>query len=113
MKKNVIILFALVCLFAAACGINSVTKEQLSNVKAGNVLVYRFQKNDKSWFVADKITRIEGDKIFFVMGKMEANNGNDERIRDFGTDEGSITKEELLKFSDEQGESQKKIIWIE
>lgn len=113
MKSKFLTLVLIVCAFAAACGINSVTKEELANVKVGNVLVYRFQKNDKSWFIADKITRIEGNTIYFVMGKMEANKGSDARIRDFGTDEGSITKDELLKFSEEQGENQKKIIWIE
>lgn len=116
MKNKLLILTLLVSAFVAAvsaCGINSVTKEELAKVKVGNVLVYRFQKNGKSWFVADKVTRIEGDKIYFVMGKMEADKGSDARIRDFGTDEDSITKDELLKFSEEQGENQKKIIWIE
>lgn len=113
MKNKFIILTLIVCAFVAACGINSVTKEELSGVKVGNVLVYRFQKSGKSWFYADKITRIEGDKIYFVMGKSESTKGSDSRIREFGTDESSITKDELLKFSDEQGETQKKVIWIE
>ena len=113
MKIRTIIFFILFAISIAACGINSVTKEELSNVKTGNVLVYRFQKEGKSWFYADKITRIEGDKIYFVMGKSESTKGSDARIREFGTSESSITKDELLKFSDEQGEQQKKIIWIE
>jgi hypothetical protein len=44
---------------------------------AGDVPAYRFQKNGKSWFYADKITRVEGDKVFYNPGKMEATAGND------------------------------------
>ena len=113
MKRNIIILFALTCMFAAACGINSVTKEELGNVKAGNLLVYRYQKEGKSWFFAQKITRVEGDKIYFNESKSESTSGSDARIREYVTDEDSMPKAELLKFSEEQGAEQKKIIWIE
>ncbi len=113
MKKNVLMFAAVICLFAAACGINSVTKQQLENLKAGDILVYRFQKEGKSWFYADKITRIEGDKIFYNPGKMEADKGNDDRLKDFVTDkELSISKPELLKYETEQGDDKKVIIWI-
>lgn len=113
MKSKFIIFTLIICAFAAACGINSVTKEELAGVKAGNVLVYRFQKDGKSWFYADKITRVEGDQIYFNTGIKESTKGTDERIREFGTNESLITKDELLKFSEEQGAEQKKIIWIE
>jgi hypothetical protein len=107
------IVLILVCLFISACGINSVTKEQLAGVKAGDVLVYRFQKNGKSWFYADKITRIDGDTIYYNPGKMEATAGNDDRLKDFVTDkEGSIARAELLKYATEQGDDKKVIIWI-
>ena len=105
--------FIVVCLFISACGINSVTKEQLDRVKAGDVLVYRFQKNGKSWFYADKITRIDGDTIYYNPGKMEATAGNDDRLKDFVTDkEGSIARTDLLKYTTEQGDDKKVIIWI-
>ena len=95
------------------CGINSVTKQQLENVKAGDILVYRFQKDDKSWFYSDKITRIENGKIYYNPGKMEATAGNDDRLNAFQTDkEGSITKDELLKYETEQGDEKKVVIWI-
>lgn len=113
MKNKLIVLVALVCAFVSACGINSVTKEELGNVKAGNVLVYRYQKGGKSWFYAQKITRVEGDKVYFNESKSESTSGSDARIREYVTDEDSIPKAEILKFSDEQGEDQKKIIWIE
>lgn len=113
MKIRTIILTALFAVIIAACGLNSVTKQELESVKAGNVLVYRFQKNGKSWFYADKITRIEGDKIYYNPGKMEANKGNDSRLMDFVTDkELSISKADLLKYETEQGEERKVIIWI-
>jgi hypothetical protein len=105
--------FIVVCLFISACGINSVTKEQLDRVKAGDVLVYRFQKNGKSWFYADKITRIDGDTVYYNPGKMEATAGNDDRLKDFVTDkEGSIARTDLLKYTTEQGDDKKVIIWI-
>lgn len=113
MKKNVVILIALVCFFIAGCGINSVTKAELENVKAGDTLVYRFQKDGKSWFYADKITRVEGDKVFYNPGKMEANKGNDDRLNDFLTEkELSVSKAELVKYETEQGADKKVIIWI-
>lgn len=113
MKEKVAFLAVFVCIFIAACGINSVTKQQLENVKAGDILVYRFQKNGKSWFYADKVTRIEGDKIFYNPGKMEADKGNDDRLKDFVTDkELSISKPELIKYETEQGDDKKVIIWI-
>lgn len=110
-QKILILLFALI--FAAGCGVNSVTKQQLENVKAGDVIVYRFQKDGRSWFYADKITRVEGDKIFFNPGKMEATAGNDDRLKEFLTDrELSVSKAELLKYATEQGEQKKVVIWI-
>ncbi|CAN5679522.1 hypothetical protein BH20ACI4_BH20ACI4_30570 [soil metagenome] len=103
----------IVAFIFANCGVNSVTKKQLENVKAGDVLVYRFQKDGKSWFYADKIMRVEGDKIYYNPGKMEANKGNDISLMDFVADrELSISKAELLKYETEQGDKRKVVIWI-
>lgn len=97
----------------AGCGINSVTKAQLQAVKPGDILVYRFQKDGKSWFYADKITRIEGDKVYYNPGKHESTSGKDDRIKDFDSDRQlSITRDELLKYENEQGDDRKVIIWI-
>lgn len=113
MKKYILFSIVLVCLIVAGCGINSVTKQELENVKAGDVLTYRFQKNGKSWFYADKITRVEGDKVYYNPGKMEANKGSDSRLQEFVTDkELSISKADLVKYETEQGEDKKVIIWI-
>jgi hypothetical protein len=99
--------------FSAACGINSVTKAELEAVKSGNVITYRYQKDGKSWFYADKVTRIEGDKIYYNASKSESTSGSDARLQDFDTSrELSTTKADLLKYETEQGEDRKVIIWI-
>jgi hypothetical protein len=104
----------LICFAAAACGVNSVTKAQLDAVKPGHVLTYRYQKDGKSWFYADKVTRIEGDTIYYNPSEKEGTAGNDARLGTFDTDrELSITRDELLKFETEQGEERKVIIWIQ
>jgi len=100
-------------LLSAACGINSVTKAQLEAVKPGDVITYRYQKEGRSWFYADKITRVEGDKIYYNPGKNEATKGNDDRLLDFDTSkEESIAKNDLIKYDTEQGTEQRVVIWI-
>ena len=112
-KRLIAISLALMVSMIAGCGINSVTKTQLEAVKPGDVLVYRYQKEGKSWFYADKITKIEGDKIFYNPSEKEGTSGNDERLKTFDTKrELSITKADLLKFETEQGDEKKVIIWI-
>lgn len=113
--RNFLVLIFLFIFLLTSCGINSVTRKQLENVKAGDILVYRFRKgaDGKSWFYADKITRIEGDKVFYQPGKSEATAGNDDRLMVFVPDkENSISKDELLQYVTEQGDEKKVIIWI-
>ena len=114
MRKGVFFSFAFaVVLLSAACWVNSVTKAQLEAVKPGDVLVYRYQKEGKSWFYADKITRIEGDKVYFNPSQKEGTAGNDERLKTFDTSrEMSATKADILKYETEQGDERKVIIWI-
>ena len=113
MYKLHAIFLASFLVLAAACGINSVTKAQLEAVKPGDVLVYRYQKDGKSWFYADKITRIEGDKLFYNPSTQEGTAGNDDRIYLFNQNrELSIPKPDLLKYDTEQGDDKKVIIWI-
>ena len=112
-RKYVLVVAAVVVSLAAACGINSVTKAQLEGVKVGDVVVYRYQKDGKSWFYADKIVRIEGDKIYYNPSQKEGTAGNDERLKTFDTSrELSTTKADLLKYETEQGDERKVIIWI-
>jgi hypothetical protein len=100
-------------LMGLIAGCNTVSKQQLQNVKAGDRIIYRYQKDGKSWMYADKITRIEGDKIYYNPGKMESTSKNDGRLDEFLTDkEGSVTKDELLKFTDETGDDKKVAIEI-
>lgn len=112
-RKYVLVAAAVMVSLAAACGMNSVTKAELEAVKAGDVVVYRYQKDGKSWFYADKIKRIEGDKIFYNPSEKEGTAGNDERLKSFDTKrEMSTTKADLLKYETEQGDERKVIIWI-
>lgn len=107
------LLISLAVFSALACGLNSVTKDQLSAVKAGDVITYRYQKGGKSWFYADKVTRVEGDKIYFNPSKNESTAGNDTRLQQFETSiERSIAKADLLKYDVEQGDERKVVIWI-
>lgn len=113
-KKGILALFLAAITFASGCGINSVSKRELENVKAGDVLTYRYRKADKEWFYADRIVRVDGDTIYYNASKNESTKGNDERLKDFDiTQELSMKKTDLLKYETEQGEERKKIIWIE
>ena len=101
-------------LFIAGCTVNSVTKADIEGVKAGSKITYRYEKEGKSWFYADKVTRVEGDTVYYNPSKMESDSGKDTRIDDFDTTrELSIKLPELLKFENEQGPEEKKIIWIQ
>ena len=112
--KSILAIFLAAITFVSACGINSVSKRELENVKAGDVLTYRYRKADKEWFYADRIVRIDGDTIYYNASKNESTKGNDSRLKDFDTaQELSMKKSDLLKYETEQGEERKKIIWIE
>ena len=96
-----------------ACGINSVSKRQLEGVKAGDVITYRYQKGGKSWFYADKVTRVDAEKVYYHPSNRESTAGNDTRIQSFDTDrELSIPKADFLRYETEQGEDRKVVIWI-
>ena len=116
MRKNLYLpsIFALIVTLAVACGGSSVTKEQLANVKPGDVMVYRYQKDGKSWFYADKITRIDGDTIYYNASDKEGTSVGDERIKSFDTRrEIPISKEKLATFETEQGDDRKVITAIQ
>jgi hypothetical protein len=101
-------------LLGATLACNTVSRQQLQNVKVGDKLVYRYKKTDgKEWMYVDKITRIEGDKIYYVPGKIEATSKNELSLDNFVTDrEGSITRDELLKYTEETGDDHKVVIEI-
>lgn len=108
------ILCLIVLAVATACGINSVTKAEIEGVKPGSKITYRYQKGGKSWFYADKVTRVEGDTVYYNAGKSESTKGSDSRLDEFDTSrELSIKKADLARFETEQATDEKKIIWIE
>lgn len=98
----------------AGCGINSVTKAEIEAIKPGNKITYRFQRDGKSWFYADKVTRVDGDTIFYNASKSESTKGSDTRLDEYDTTrELSIKKADIIKYETEQPPDDKKIIWIE
>jgi len=106
-----ILLFLLLLGIVPAC--NTVSKQQLQSVKVGDKLIYRHKKDGREWMWAEKITRIDGDKIYYNPGKKEATSKNAPALDDFDTSqEDVITKEELLKYSDLTDDDQKVIIEI-
>jgi|SRR5688572_3241660 len=113
-KRLVFLCIAAAVLVVSSCGINTVSQSELESVKPGNVLTYRYKKGDKDWFYSDKVTRVDGDTIYYNASRNESTKGNDVRIKDFDTtQELSIKKAELLKYATAQGEEKKTIIWIE
>ena len=111
-KTTFTVVFASI-LLSLACGINSVTRSELEKVKAGDIVVYRYQKNGKSWFYADKITRVEGEALFYNPGTNEVTAGNDSRVYQFDANRQlEIKRADLLKYETEQGDDRKVIIWI-
>lgn len=98
----------------AGCGFNSVTKAEIEAIKPGSKITYRFKEGGKSWFYADKVTRIEGDTIYYNASKSKSTSGSDTRLDDYDTTrELSIKKADIVKFETEQPPDDKKIIWIE
>lgn len=111
--RTVLILVAPLSLLLG-CGINSVSRAQIEAIKPGDKITYRYQKNDKSWFYADKVTRVEGDTIYYNASLNESTSGSDGRLNEFDTTkERSIKKADILKYETEQDPDDKKIIWIE
>lgn len=113
MKRRFTAVALIAIAFIAACGLNSVTKAQLTAVKVGDVLTFRYQKDGKSWFYCEKITRVDGDKVYYNAGKNESTSGKDARLKDYDSRELLRTRAELEKFETEQGDEQRKVIWIE
>jgi len=112
LRTTFVITLCLVVL--TACGINSVTKAEIEAIKPGNKITYRHQKDGKSWFYADKVTRVEGDMVYYNASKNESTKGSDTKLDEFDTTrELSVKKADLLKFETEQPPDEKKIIWIE
>jgi hypothetical protein len=108
--------FLLIASFSllGGCGINSVTRAEIEAIKPGNRITYRYTRDGKSRFYADKVTRIEGDTIYFNTGKMESTSGTDARLDDYDTTrELSVKKADIAKYDSEQPPDGKKIIWIE
>lgn len=106
------------CLFVAllvvGCGVNSVTPDEIGQIKEGNVLIWRYRKSGdgKSWMYADKVVKRDGDKITYVTSKKEATSKLSDAINEMDTREMTTTIPDLQKFATEQGAEKKVIIEI-
>lgn len=95
------------------CGINSVTKAELEAVKVGDVLIYRHRQGSRSWMYGNKITKIDGDTIYYVASTKTATSKNmDIDVFEPGAPEETIKKSDLLQYENETGEDKKVIIEI-
>lgn len=107
-----LVLAATAALFG--CGMNSVSSSEIEAIKPGNKIVYRFRRDGQTWYYADKVTRVEGDTIYYNPSKNESTSPGDGRLNEYDiTRELSITKADILKFKDDQPPDEKRIYWIE
>lgn len=106
-----LLLFTL--LVAAGCKApNTVTTEELAAIKPGSILIWRYQKADKSWFYADKIESVQPETITYVTSKKEGTSKRMEELLDFDSRKFKTTPSELAKFATEQGPERKVVIEI-
>jgi hypothetical protein len=97
-----------------ACSVAKVSRAELEALKPGNIVIFRYDKDGKTWRYAEKISRIEGDKIYYFPSKYEGASGKDYKINsDFSDKEMSRTKEEYYKFETDQGAERRAIMDIE
>lgn len=94
-----------------------VTRAELESLKPGNIVVFRYDKDGKTWRYGEKINRIEGDTIYYYPSKYEAP-GTAKDAYKITTQfeeskELSRTKEEYYKFETDQGPERRAIMWIE
>ena len=69
--------------------------------------------NGKSWMYGNKVTKIEGDTIYYVPSTNTATSKNsDIATFDAKAPEESIKKADLLKYESEQGEDKLVVIEI-
>ena len=117
MFKHYLGTFAILALFMAAlsCSAAKVTRAELEALKPGDVVVFRYDKDGKTWRYGEQITRIEGDKIYYYPSTHESGDGKTAKITtDFNKSaELSRTKEEYYKFEANQGPEKRAIMWIE
>ena len=76
-------------------------------MKEGNVVTFRYQKSGKSWFYCEKLTRIDGDKVYYTPQE-RSTSGSDARLKITIHATLSRTKAELEKYDTKQGDEQKR-----
>ena len=114
-RKMGIVVIAIWSIVAIGCSASKVTRAELEALKPGNIVVFRYDKDGKTWRYGEKITKIEGDRIYYNPSKYESGDGKTAKITtDFDTaKELSRTKEEYFKYETEQPPDRRAIMWIE
>lgn len=116
--RNLSVFTLFVCVVVAlGCSALKVTRAELEALKPGNIVVFRYDKDGKTWRYGEKITRIEGDTIYYYPSKYEApGSGKDAYKITTEFDESrelSRTKAEYYKFETDQEPDRRAIMWIE
>ena len=105
--------FAAVALLAG-CDKDSVTAAEIEAIGPGSKVIYRFFEDGKRWYYLDKVTRIEGDTVYYLPSVHKSSSSSDGRLYDLNTSrELSMTRAELMKFQTSQEPNNKKIVRIE
>lgn len=116
--RNLSIFALFVCVVVAfGCSAKKVTRAELEALKPGDIVVFRYHTDKDAYRYSEKITRIEGDLIYYYPSKYEIPTGGKKDykiVTEFvETNELSRTKEEYYKFEHEQGPEKRAIMWIE
>ncbi len=116
--RNLSIFTLFVCVvIALGCSAAKVTRAELEALKPGNIVVFRYDKDGKTMRYGEKITRIEGDTIYYYPSKYEGPGTAKDAYKitsDFEeSKELSRSKQEYYKFETDQGPERRAIMWIE
>ncbi len=106
----------LVASLLCGCGINSVTEQEIADLKPGDVVVWRYAKasdDNKSWMYTDRIETVEGDKVTYRTSTKESTDKRMTEIREFRDEVEETTLAELKKYHLEQAPDSKVIIEIQ
>ncbi len=107
--------FLLFVVFLTGCSAAKVSRAELEALKAGDVVVFRHDRDGKTWRYAEKITKVDAEKIYYYPSKYESGDGKTYKVAtefDEST-ERSRTREEYYKFETDQGPERRAIMWIE
>jgi hypothetical protein len=105
---------ALSLLIFAGCSVDSISKAQIEAVQPGTKITYRYLNEGKVWYYTDRVTRVEGDVVFYNPSLKESSSGKDSRLDEFDeTRELSVRMADLVKYENPRPPDATTIIRIE